>query len=231
MKDTLVIECVGLPGSGKSTSCRFFKQALESEGKKVALSNEIHDYRKRLSLSTKVLWGIKLLFKDIGKLLTYYYFLLRYGFIQRRNITEYPKYLFHHKVLASYIHKKKPDLVLLDQWSIQIIWSATLFSNKNSRNLLKFAHKLFLDVDLLIYFSLVEEKAALRIGKRNETSRFDKMNYDTRINNLMTYSELLKDLFESAKCSNKVTLFGDAKLEDNFLRLKEIYGHSTNHKP
>jgi hypothetical protein len=97
----------------------------------------------------------------------------------------------------------------LDQWSIQGLWSVSLYQKSLSKKLAEGLTQFLFPVDCLIYVELDEQEAADRIERRqSNTSRFDWMDGQTRLQMMRDRSSVLLKFFKDSICPMKMRLSG-----------------------
>ena len=133
-------------------------------------------------------------------------FLAAAGIASRDAVFRFMRLCFFEQVMRQFVKKKNPDFMILDQWALQDLWSATLFS-KNGRPLAHHMRMFFGKPDVLVYFDVDARTAAERISHRtNGLSRFDSMDPESRRAALEQYGGYLHDLFDASACRSKLLL-------------------------
>ena len=108
-------------------------------------------------------------------------------------------------MLQQFIVKRKFDVLLLDQWIIQGLWSATIFRNNSYDLLHEKLSQFYFKSDIVLYLHIDSSTASERIDSRSTyTSRFDKMDAGKRLEELEKYSRYLFQLYENSNCMNKL---------------------------
>jgi thymidylate kinase len=200
----LIIEFVGPPGAGKTTSCRYFDQQLKEKGLRVATLQDIKGYLRKMSSSQKLLMLSKaLLFR--GHILLLYTASLALNRIYSVNsIYRYFRLTMFDLALKKFVKDKNVDIVLLEQWVIQELWSATIFKLKSYDKLKEHLARFYFKTDFVLYFDIDVAVASERIAMRNTNlSRFDRMDASKRFEELMKYSTYLYQLYENSDCERK----------------------------
>jgi thymidylate kinase len=200
----LIIEFVGPPGAGKTTSCRYFDQQLKEKGLRVATLQDIKDYLRRMNFSEKLLMLSKALLVR-GHILLLYTASLAFNRIYSANsIYRYIRLTLFDLALQKFVKEKKVDVVLLEQWVIQELWSATIFKLKSYDKLKEHLTRFYFKTDFVLYFDIDVATASERIEMRNTNlSRFDRMDSSKRFEELMKYSAYLYQLYENSACEQK----------------------------
>ena len=215
-KVAIVIEFVGSPGAGKTTSCRHFSEMLQQKNLKVCQSQDIKDYILELSLLKKlVLFSETMLLK--GRLLFLYPVILALNkAFTLHAVYRYVRLAVFNQALAKMVKTRGIDVVLLDQWVIQELWSATIFKLEKFDKVLKQLQKFYLETDLVFYFSINPETASERIsGRDTNLSRFDGMSPEKRVEALSKYSNYLYQLYEMSDCGHKHVLLAEQNPSEN----------------
>ena len=201
----LVVEFVGPTGSGKTTNCHEFSALLRQSGLKVYVFSDIKEYFYGLKfyysfyiiLKTLTIYGLNFL---------HYSLILAYrGIYSLDSIIRYVKLCVFNMALHEFIEYKKVDVVLLDQWIIQGLWSATIFKLASYETLHKMIKRFYFKTDFVLYFDIDAATASERISSRDSTrSRFDKMDPGRRLEETEKYNAYLYQLYENSDCDNKL---------------------------
>jgi thymidylate kinase len=217
MKDkAIVIEFVGPPGAGKTTCCQYFTERLEKRGLKVYTLQDLKDYIRNLSLLEKLFLSIKAGVFRSHTLLFYTLSLAYNRIISADSIYRYIRLTLFDLALKQFKKKKDVDIVILEQWIIQELWSATIFKLKSYNRVRKHLSRFFFKTDFVFYFDIDVRTASERIRVRNMgKSRFDKMDPQKRIEELMKYKTYLYQLYEISDCKRKYSLAGENSPEKN----------------
>lgn len=169
-----------------------------------------------MRFSEKLLLSLKaLLFR--GHTLALYTASLAFNRIFSKNsVYRYARLTTFDVALRQFVTKKKIDVVLLEQWIIQELWSATIFKLKSYDTLNKRLSRFYFKTDYVFYFDIDVNTAAERIGMRNTNlSRFDRMDAKTRLEELRKYNTYLFQLYESSDCRRKHLFSGYNSPEKN----------------
>ena len=210
----VIIEFVGPPGAGKTTHCRHFAAMLREKNFKVAVLQDVKDYIRNMNLLQRLYLFSNVLFLS-GHIYIYYILTLAFYRIYSINsIYRYTRLSAFNLALHKYVKKKDIDLVLLEQWIIQELWTITIFRLKTTENydqIRKSLKTFYFRVDHLFYFDVEMEVAAERIAMRKTSiSRFDRMEPDKRLEALLKYNKYLFNLYQDSACPQKY-LFSTAK--------------------
>jgi thymidylate kinase len=200
----LVVEFVGPTGSGKSTNCNFLSLALKREGLYILLFSDIKKYFWDLSLYKRTRLIISTINKDGRSLLQYVFLLIKYRIFSFDSISRYFRLCVFNRALEQVKTKEKPDIILLDQWVIQGLWSALIFRSDKHQPSPAEIQKFLFKSHLVIYFDLDIVTANERIKTRNSgDSRFDRMTEPQRLNALGKYTHYLLELYKQSDCKIK----------------------------
>jgi thymidylate kinase len=204
---TLIIEFVGPPGAGKTTCCECFSEALKEKNFKVLMTKEIKDYIHDMNFFSKFYFFSKVLLSRFH-ILSFYIFILAYNRIYSANsIYRYVRLSVFNLVLNKFIKSRDVDIVLLDQWVIQELWSATIFKLKTYHKVGRYLKMFYFKVDFVMYFDIDIATASERIElRKTKFSRFDRMDPDKRLIELKKYNAYLFQLFKNSDCCQKFVL-------------------------
>jgi thymidylate kinase len=215
-KVAIVIEFVGSPGAGKTTSCQFFADMLEKKNLKVCQSQDIKEYIRELNLLKKLV-----LFSETMLLKGHLFFLFPMVLAMNKVLSLHALYRYvrlavFNQALTKMVKSKGLDFVLLDQWVIQEFWSATIFKLNNFDKVLNQLQKFYLETDLVFYFNINPEVASERItGRNTNLSRFDGMPPEKRVEALSKYNKYLYQLYEQSGCRHKYVLSAEHSPAEN----------------
>ncbi|WP_114778202.1 nucleoside/nucleotide kinase family protein [Botryobacter ruber] len=215
-KVATIIEFVGPPGAGKTTSCSYFSQVLKEKNLQVYQLQDVKDYLSEMgSLRKLSFYGKTVLFKG-RKLMLFTIVLAFFGVFSFNAVYRYSRLSVFDLVLKQFVKDRNADVVLLDQWSIQEVWSATIFRLKSYQEIPKRLKQFYFKTDHVIYFDIDVPTAAERIsGRPTNRSRFDRMRPDERLEELDKYSTYLFQLFEKSDCENKCIFSARQRPEEN----------------
>ncbi|GAB2530084.1 hypothetical protein [Rufibacter soli] len=109
--------------------------------------------------------------------------------------------------LAKLMSSKEVDLVLLEQWIIQELWSATIFKSTSYQQLATKLKAFHFKCDYIFYLDVDMPTAAERIQHRGTfLSRFDTMEASKRLEELNKHNGYLFQLYQSSGCKNKYVI-------------------------
>lgn len=213
----VVVECVGLPGSGKTTSCHYFAGQLRAAGYRVLLIADIKAQLRAGPVPLQVWWMLRLVWLRGKDLIRFGLLLRQQSVLTIQAVRRYLRIALYEQVLRHRLNKEKADVVLLEQWMIQELWSATIFKALDHRVLEERLARLCLPVDILIYFDISESTATERVGQRTHgRSRFDRLPASIRLSAMEKYGQFLEQLFRFAPCAQKHVLSASQSPGHNF---------------
>lgn len=200
----VIIEFVGPPGAGKTTNCQYFLELLKARDLKIVARQDIEAYVRKLGPVEKYYLFIRTLLLR-GHLIFYYTVSLAFlRIFSLDSIYRYIRLSVYQLALDQLIKNNKIDLVLLDQWMIQELWSATIFKDVAYESLAQQLSKFYFRTDMVFYFSIDVATASERIAQRGtKLSRFDSMAPTQRLRELLKYGAYLLQLFEQSDCTHK----------------------------
>lgn len=200
----LIVEFVGPTGSGKTTNCSFFSDFFSKQNLNVYTFRDIKAFLYEQSFYHRLQIYLKTLFIHSLDFLAFFYLLASYRIYSFDSIYRYMKLCLFNIVLHQFIGTRKVDALLLDQWIIQGLWSATIFKVHSFDKLQDELKRFYFKTDFVLYFNIDEETACERIQSRDcGRSRFDKMNYENKLAELKRYNPYLYRLFKNSDCPNK----------------------------
>ncbi|MBW3545332.1 MAG: hypothetical protein KY428_07000 [Bacteroidetes bacterium] len=230
----VIIEFVGPPGAGKTTNCQYFLKLLKERDLNVITRQEIEAYvRKMGAVEKSYLYATTVLFR--GHLIVYYaFFLVFLRIYSLDSIYRYTRLSVYKLALEELIKNSKTDIVLLDQWMIQELWSATIFKDAAYDTIAQQLSKFYFKADLVFYFTIDVETASERIAHRGTTlSRFDSMTPKQRLRELLKYGAYLFQLFEQSDCTHKYKFCGKNSPSANaliFFQYLIFFDSGSDHK-
>ena len=175
-KKGLVVEFVGQVGCGKTTNCNYFSELLKENGFVVYMLSDLKYYFHNMNYRSKFYIILSTLFFKGVDLLRFTLVLARHRIFSLDSIIRYSKLCVMNQVLRQFLVKRIFDVLLLDQWIIQGLWSATIFKLNSYDVLHEKLRRFYFKTDIILYFNIDIETALERIESRDTfTSRFDKM--------------------------------------------------------
>jgi len=214
--DRLVVEFLGLPGTGKTTLVARLSELLESGEETVSTRKDINQWSGQISIICKLLFVLRHPF-FIGH---YFYHAVRFlrtlnplgNGIAMRTLRSPVIDIY----LNEFIKNSKSSLVLLDQGSLQNIWSIAAFSKSFGGKALKTFFNVVIKGShyphVYVYLNSSTELAASRVTQRRHgDSRFDDMDRDSMSEGLRTSSPVMCHLAEMLKSSESRLLVLDAE--------------------
>jgi thymidylate kinase len=228
---SVIVEFVGPTGSGKTTNCQSFSDSLKVEELSVYMFSDVKKHLYNQSLFKRIYVYSKAIVISFTNLISYTFLLLRYKIFSFDSIYRYIKLCIFNEALQLFIKEVKPDVVLLDQWIIQGLWSATIFKLDSYLTLPEKLSQFYFKTDIVIYFDLDTKTATERIAYREHgDSRFDKMDGKHRLERLQKYNGYLHQLYEQSACRNnfKVSTLESPDYNANIFlgKLKEFIMHT-----
>ncbi|HEX8038914.1 MAG TPA: hypothetical protein VF490_07170 [Chryseosolibacter sp.] len=221
----LIVEFVGPPGSGKSTNCAAFTRHFSEQGLQVYQFADVKTYLKKMKARKRLYIYMETLLSRSSSLVSYLCVLLANGIRSFDSIIRYVKLCVFHTAALRFLEEKHADILFLDQWSIQGLWSATIFKNGNYEELRQHLPRFYLQPDWVLYFDASDETASERIrGRRSGRSRFDCMDDQERLSALKRYRQHLFEMFERSDCKNKLRLSTDVSPGRN---AEDFFRHLT----
>jgi thymidylate kinase len=212
----IVVECVGPPGSGKTTNCKSFSSLLQKKNLNVCLSDDLKAYIRKMTKGRKLfLLAETLVFR--GHLLLFYTAALAFNKIYSfDSIYRYFRLSIFNQALQRLIKNKEVDIVILDQWIIQELWSATIFKLPSYAKVKNHLKRFYFKTDFVLYFDVAAEIASERISNRStRLSRFDLMGPDKRLEELLKYNGYLFELYQNSGCKQKHLFTTDQSPDQN----------------
>ncbi|GAA4305207.1 hypothetical protein [Nibribacter koreensis] len=194
-----IIEFVGPPGAGKTSNCYCYTAMLRNLGYQVLTLKDIKNHLNSISKTKRVKLMAKTLFLHLPKVVSYSFTLFLNRIFSLNSITRYLRIAVFDTTLHQMLAHKKYDFVLLEQWMIQELWSATIFKLRSYGKIEKQLHRYYLKTDKLLYFDIDMETASVRITNRTSNlSRFDRMDPKRRVRKLKQYNAYLFNLYKYA---------------------------------
>ena len=201
---SVIIEFVGLPGTGKTTSSHYFYNVLKERGLQVCLIEDIERYLKSLNVYQRLYLLSKACVLRGHLLFLYFLVFASSRMFKLEYFIHYASLILRETALKHLIKEKRIDIVLLDQWAIQALWSSTIFYLKPTAFIIKYFKYLYLKTDFVTYFDIDPAIASKRMEMRPTfKSRFDLMDIERRKQELMKYNNYLIQLYLNSDCKNK----------------------------
>ena len=211
-----VIEFVGPPGAGKSTNSQVLSELLKSKGVRVCELQDIKRYVRELGFPERLLVLLKLVFVKSPGIVYYMLTLAAYRIYSINSVYRFLRLIIFDLALQQLRKNLCIDVVVLEQWIIQELWSATIFKLDSYTNIGKHLSRFYFKSDLVFYLDIDSNTASERIGSRKSNlSRFDLMPPKQRIEELQKYNTYLFQLFENSTCSHKLFSKGYDRPEIN----------------
>ena len=200
----LIIEFVGPTGSGKTTNCSFFSDFFSKQNLNVYTFNDVKEYLYQLNFYARLHIYLKTLLIHSLDFFAFFILLASHRVYSFDSIYRYIKLCIFNTALHQFMRIRKVDVLLLDQWIIQGLWSATIFKVKSYNKLQDELKRFYFKTDYVLYFDIDEETACQRIQSRDfGRSRFDEMDYEKKLAALKRYNPYLHRLYENSDCPNK----------------------------
>jgi thymidylate kinase len=202
----LIIEFVGPTGAGKTTNCFHFMNAFKGQNLNVHAFSDIKAYLCQLGVYQRSCLYLRALRTNGVNIFSFALLLASNGIYSIESLARYIKLCVFNTALGQFMKTRKVDIVFLDQWAIQGLWSATIFNTRSYASLNKELKRFYFKTWYVLYFDIDDETACERIGSRGTgRSRFDQMEKEKRLAELKRYNHYLHQLFENSECRNKMT--------------------------
>ena len=227
MGKPLIIEFVGPTGSGKTTNCLHFSDVFRKQNLNVYGFSDVKQYLLQRTFFQQFNLFIRTLLSTSRNIFFYATLLASNGIYSIDSLYRYIKLCIFNTGLRQFMSTRKVDVLFLDQWVIQGLWSATIFKANSYEKLQKQLNRFYFPCTYVLYFDIDEETASERIGLRlGGRSRFDKMEHDKRLAELRKYNQYLYQLYENSDCKNKMKfstrVSPGQNAEDFYVHLKTL---------
>ena len=212
----LVIEFAGPTGAGKTTNCRRFSETLISVGLKTYQFKDVKKHLYRMPFFRRFLLYLRTVLNNRDKLWGYCRLLAANGALHPDAMSRYVKLCIFNTAAQDFLKSRCVDVLLLDQWTVQGLWSATIFRAKAYASLEERLPQFCFDASYLLFFDADEETACQRIASRTfGRSRFDRMDAPTRLAEMKCYNAYLRALYEHSACRNKLVFSARKDPQEN----------------
>lgn len=202
----LIIEFVGPAGSGKTTNCLHFLDLFRKGNLNVYVFRDVKTYLYQQSWYQRLSIYLHTILSNSQNIFCYTILLASNGIYSIDSIYRYLKLCIFNTALRQFMSSREVDVVFLDQWVIQGLWSATIFKARCYDKLQKELKKFYFETAYVLFFDIDEETASERIGSRKTgRSRFDQMDSVKRMEESKKYNQYLYQLYENSDCKNKMT--------------------------
>jgi len=202
---SFVVEFIGPTGAGKTTVCNQVAMIMEREGVTVARFKDVKRYFYRTPFSI-VRLILKTFLSEATTMLRFYRLLWRHGHLRFDAISRFARLCTFHTAQQEFCSRQRPHVLLLDQWSVQGLWSAVIIG-PNTESLIKELGPYFFPVDAQLYCEIDLDTSLERIGERKHgLSRFDSMAAHERRKTLEQNNGYLYNLFRDSNCDNKAVI-------------------------
>lgn len=219
----MVVECVGPPGAGKSTTCRMVMSSSMAQKLVIGQFSDIKVHIRSLSRMAQALLIFDAIRLHGGQLFRFVLLLFRKDSFAADSVWRYFKLCVFDAGLQQLLVLGKFDVILLDQWIIQGIWSATIFKSEPKRISAEVLRAFYFPVDVLVYFEIDAASASFRVGNRTDgKSRFEHMSQRERTGMISGYKDYLYELFQASSCPGKhvvQAIVGPEILRDEMTRI------------
>lgn len=224
---SIVIEFVGPPGSGKTTTCNSAVEYLKHAGIKIYVFKDVKAYLYQSRLAQKAAIIFRTLLRHSMDLFSFKILLVKHGGFNVNSVFRYAKLCLFNQALQHFKSTKTGGIILLDQWVIQGLWSATIFSVKDPEKMRDSLKRFYFPVDYIVYFDIDVDTAVQRIETRGTfTSRFDNMTDEERTEIMHLHNHYLKNLFLQSTGKSKWLVSTTVSLQQNVTdfveRLKQL---------
>jgi adenylate kinase family enzyme len=178
--NNLVIEFIGMPGSGKSTLCDQVYNDLKNEYDIINFTSEITKKNKSSRIIIKLYYFFTFFLMHPSlfiKLLTKIYR------TEQKTLRDFVKVSFNLYFILGVLEKKDNIIILFDQGILQAFWSI-YFNSKRNKNIDIVKLLKYYFPDLVVEVSVRKEILKNRLLTRNGNSRFENKKFDFNLNYL-----------------------------------------------
>ena len=154
MNNTLVVEFVGPPGGGKTTNCNSFCAQLKRHDIVPYVFADVKKYLYKQKFHHKVIFVLRTLRAHGIHLIRFTFLLVTLGMFSFDSVFRYTKLCLFNQALQAFVIRQPKGIVLLDQWVIQGLWSATIFKTQPSAALALKLKRFYFPVDYVLYFDV-----------------------------------------------------------------------------
>lgn len=198
-KQSIVVEFVGPPGGGKTTNCNSIRAMLVEQGIQTFVFADVKKHLYKANLFKKMLLVWRTTWRQGKDIVSFIFFLLRSKVFSFDSFFRYCKLCLFNQSLQDFRFQNPGAIIVLDQWVIQGLWSATIFRLKHLEKATDRLKRFYFPVDYIVYFDVDIETAAKRVGTRStETSRFDRMPEVKRLEVMREYNDYLMALYQQS---------------------------------
>lgn len=228
MKETVLIEFYGLPGSGKST---LTKSVLSDE--KLNASNILplklwRDYQK-FDISFNSLLKITRVFLTILKNIKLFKGLIFLKSLGRKKLYLYRIYVLFKTLSMIRYYSKRYDLIILEEGVIQNLWSIiTLLDSKNDIQYF-FSKVKDSKFSLFFYLKVNSETASQRVilrSSKHKQTRFNGMTEKELVSVFNGNSYVFENFSEQDRWKTH-TIDANSDIESNIKNIVELITHTT----
>lgn len=209
----IILEFFGLPGSGKTTIALLLKDRLQDAGYDTAAKPGLANWVQQTPLLKKT----SLLFSHPiytlrGLSVLSPWFLTSFDNSMDNKMLF--RWLTSSLYLDAFVKNQTPNICILDQWSVQMLWSAFYEQNLPGQELFN-RYISYAEAFLprkYIFFKLRPEVASLRIvNRKNGDSRLDGLKPDVVTQKLLVSEALINKLAEALNQNDCDVLFVNAE--------------------
>ncbi|QQK80445.1 AAA family ATPase [Salicibibacter cibi] len=194
-----IYEFIGMPGSGKTTVAGHVINHLKADGYSVPSIKEIIKVRTfKLNRPSQLIKYISFFFFCLVNVLLFYKVLTFSSSVKPRNTESYiySIVLMRHLYYIRTLKKKNYDIIIMDEGTLQYVWSIVLSGDSFSKaRLTKLVRALSKKNDVnLLFMSFDAKSAADRVKKRNLKSGRINLLSSQKLESLLTYHQKSMDI-------------------------------------